>query len=246
MLSDSGWTGRKFLQETLYRDSHIKVEEEPKTRVCGVCEPNQTLIPLPEINKIAVDPVILWDALDDRQTIRTYSDEEMHKWELSLLLHYTQGVRKKKNGSHFRTVPSAGALHPFETRIIVNRVSGLEPGIYRYLPLDHALVHEECHSGDHQSLCHVCKNPNLISSSAISFIWTAVPERMIWKFGPRGWRYLFIEAGHICQNLYVACAALSLGVCAIGSYNDDDINCILGIDGDSEFCIYLASVGKTK
>ncbi len=96
MLSDSGWTGRKFLQETLYRDSHIKVEEEPKTRVCGVCEPNQTLIPLPEINKIAVDPVILWDALDDRQTIRTYSDEEMHKWELSLLLHYTQGVREKK------------------------------------------------------------------------------------------------------------------------------------------------------
>jgi SagB-type dehydrogenase family enzyme len=143
-------------------------------------------------------------------------------------------------------VPSAGALHPFETRIVVNRVSGLEPGIYRYLPLDHALVQEECHSGDRQSIAQACKNPHLIESSALAFIWTAVPERMIWKFGSRGWRYLFIEAGHICQNLYVAAVGLCLGVCAIGSYRDDDINCILGIDGASEFCIYIASVGREK
>jgi len=245
MQSDSSWTGHRFLQETLYRDSH-QIEEEPKTRVCGVCEPNQKIILLPDPSEIPLDPVILWDALHDRNTIRVYSSEEIHKWELSILLHYTQGVREKENGSNFRTVPSAGALHPFETRIVVNRVNGLEPGIYRYLPLDHALVKEECHSGDHESVAKICRNPNLVASSAVSFIWTAVPERMIWKFGQRGWRYLFIEAGHICQNLYVVCAGLSLGVCAIGSYNDNDMNCILGIDGESEFCIYMASVGRKK
>ena len=243
MQPDSTWTGHRFLRETLYQDSKQKVEE-PKTHVCGICEPNQTIISLPAPKEIALDPIILWDALENRQTIRSYSIEEINKWELSIILHYTQGVREKENSSHFRTVPSAGALHPFETRIIVNRVNGLKPGIYRYLPLDHALVREECHSGDHESVAKVCKNPNLFTTSAVSFIWTAVPERMIWRFGQRGWRYLFIEAGHICQNLYVTCAGLGLGVCAIGSYNDNDINCILGIDGESEFCIYMASVGK--
>jgi len=246
MQSDSLRTGHHFLEETQLHDEQKKPEPEPKAKICGVCEPNQSIITLPAPSEIAVDPVILWDALDDRKTTRAYSQEELHKWELSLLLHYTQGAGEKKNETNFWTVPSAGGLHPFETRIVINRVNDIEPGIYRYLPLDHALVREECHSGDHQSVAKCCKNSSLISTSAVSCIWTAVPERMIWKFGPRGWRYLFIEAGHICQNLYVACAGLSLGVCAIGSYNDNDLNCILGIDGASEFCIYLASVGKKK
>ena len=129
--------------------------EEPKTRICGVCEPNQTIISLPDHRKIPLDPVILWDALDNRETTRQYSDDELYRWELSTLLHYTQGVRDKENGSHFRTVPSAGALHPFEIRIVVNRVSGLDPGIYRYLPLDHALVREDCYSGDRESVAKV-------------------------------------------------------------------------------------------
>lgn len=245
MPPDSSWIGDRFLQETLYRDSKVKTEE-PKTRICGVCEPNQTIISLPDPRKIPLDPVILWDALDSRETTRKYSQDELYRWELSTLLHYTQGVRDKENGSHFRTVPSAGALHPFEIRIVVNRVTGFDSGIYRYLPLDHALVREECYSGDSASVAKVCKNHVLIATSAVSFIWTAVPERMIWKFGQRGWRYLFIEAGHICQNLYITCAGLQLGMCAIGSYDDNEINCILGIDGKTEFCIYMASVGRKQ
>lgn len=246
MQSDSAWTGYHFLKETLMRDDSSYQGLEPTTKICGVCEPFQKIIPLPSHGEIPVDPVLLWDALDERQTIREYSDDELHKWELSLLLHYTQGVRDNASASHFRTVPSAGALHPFETRIVINRVSGLDPGIYRYLPLDHALVEEACHSGDHHSVAKICRRPALVSKSAVTFIWTAVPERMIWKFGARGWRYLFIEAGHICQNLYVVASGLNLGICAIGSYHENDLNCILGIDGENEFCIYMASIGKKK
>lgn len=246
MQSDSLWAGQRFLKETHFQDTKSVSEHEPKTRICGVCEPDQSIIPLPEITNLPLDPVILWDVLEERKTVRSYAEDEIHKWELSLLLHFTQGVRNSGNGTHFRTVPSAGALHPFETRIVANRVSGLNPGIYRYLPLDHALVKEECHSGNHESVAKACRNPALISNSAVSFIWTAVPERMIWKFGSRGWRYLFMEAGHICQNLYIAGTGLSLGVCAIGSYNDSDIDCILGIDGENEFCVYIASVGRKK
>ncbi|NLV25699.1 MAG: SagB/ThcOx family dehydrogenase [Methanomicrobiales archaeon] len=246
MHSDSSRTGYRFLKETILQDSLPSQSKEPTTRICGVCEPDQVLIPLPTPDAIPLDPVLLWDTLDNRHTIRDYSDDELHKWELSILLHYTQGVREKNGPSHFRTVPSAGALHPFETRIVINRVSGIPPGIYRYLPLDHALVQETCHSGDHLSIAKTCKKPSLVSESAVTFIWTAVPERMIWKFGQRGWRYLFIEAGHICQNLYITATGLHLGICAIGSYNENDIHCILGIDGETEFCIYMASVGKKK
>lgn len=157
MQSDSLWTGHHFLKETLFHDDQKKPETEPKTKICGVCEPNQSIITLPAPSEIAVDPVILWDALDGRKTIRVYSHEDIQRWELSLLLHYTQGSREEKNGTYSRTVPSAGALHPFETRMVINRVDGIEPGIYRYLPLDHALVREECHSGDHQSVAKSCQ-----------------------------------------------------------------------------------------
>lgn len=161
------------------------------------------------------------------------------------MLHYTQGV-SGDGPDHFRTVPSAGALHPFETYIVVNNVEGLVRGIYRYLPLDHALVQETCHVGDLEAISSACKRPELVTGSAITFIWIAVSDRILWKFGARGWRYLFIEAGHICQNLYLVATALECGACAIGSYHDDKINCALGIDGIKQFCIYMASVGKRK
>jgi SagB-type dehydrogenase family enzyme len=184
--------------------------------------------------------------MDARRTVREYSSDRLKKWELSLMLHYTQGVSEDGNENYFRNVPSAGALHPFETYIVVNRVEGLDSGIYRYLPLDHALVEEKCHAGDTSSIAAVCRRPELVTGSAVTFLWIAVPDRILWKFGSRGWRYLLIESGHICQNLYLVATALGCGACAIGSFRDDDMNCALAIDGESQFCIYMASVGKKK
>jgi SagB-type dehydrogenase family enzyme len=175
--------------------------------------------------------------------VRTYSDESIMRWELSLMLHYTQGISDERV-QHLRNVPSAGALHPFETYVAVNRVDGLQKGLYRYLVLDNALVHEKCQIGDIDSIANACRRPELIKNAAVTFLWIAVPDRLVWKFGPRGWRYLFIEAGHLCQNLYLVATALGYGACAIGSYRDDEMNCALGLDGEDQFCIYLATVGK--
>lgn len=247
MEPSAGQTGDLFLEQTRLQDnieSTTSALEGPK--VCGMCEPSDSLIFLPKPSGIQTDPFLLLETIEDRRTIRQYSPESLMKWELSLLLHYTQGVSREGEGPYLRNVPSAGALHPFETYIVVNRVEGLNPGIYRYLPLDHALVQEKCHVGDNESIAAACRRPDLISGSAVTFIWIAVPDRLLWKFGPRGWRYLFIEAGHLCQNLYLIATALGCGACAIGSYRDDEMNCALGIDGKEQFCIYLASVGKRK
>lgn len=247
METPAGKTGRFFLDQTRLQDigqGTSPYNKEPK--VCGVCEPAQNLIYLPKPSEIPMDPMLLCDTMEMRRTIREYSEESIHRWELSLMLHYTQGVSEGGGTSHLRNVPSAGALHPFETYLVVNRVDGIERGIYRYLPLDHALVRESCHVGEGESIATTCRRPDLVRNSAVTFIWVAVPDRILWKFGNRGWRYLFIEAGHVCQNLYLIATALECGTCAIGSYHDDEMNCALGIDGEEQFCIYLASVGKKK
>lgn len=247
MEPSAGQTGHLFLDQTRLQDNLVQASPIPEgPKVCGVCEPFISLIHLPKPSEIQTDPYLLLDTIENRRTIREYTSESLMKWELSLLLHYTQGVSEEEGEQHLRNVPSAGAIHPFETYIVVNRVEGLNPGIYRYLPLDHALVQVKCHVGENESIAAACRRPELVSGSAVTFIWIAVPDRLLWKFGSRGWRYLFIEAGHLCQNLYLIATALGCGACAIGSYRDDEMNCALGIDGEEQFCIYLASVGKRK
>ena len=130
--------GRIFLKETSLSDVPVASEmKEPK--VCGLCEPSEKIIFLPKPTEIAYDSIPLYETIEHRRSIRSYTNESIMRWELSLMLHYTQGVSSEEN-PHLRTVPSAGSLHPFETYIAINRVEGLQSGIYRYLPLDHALV----------------------------------------------------------------------------------------------------------
>jgi SagB-type dehydrogenase family enzyme len=239
--------GRFFLDHTLLLDTSVLTpSKEVDPKICGICEPSESIIPLPELKEIQTKPYLLFDIIKNRRTIRQYASDCLKKWELSLMLFYSQGISDEEGAPHLRAVPSAGALHPFETYIVINRVDGLSKGLYRYLPLDHALVEEKCPAGGIDTIASACRRPELISDSAVTFIWIAVPGRVLWKFGSRGWRYLFIEAGHICQNLYLVATALECGTCAIGSYKDDEMNCALGVDGEEQFCLYLASVGKKK
>jgi SagB-type dehydrogenase family enzyme len=67
---------------------------------------------------------------------------------------------------------------------------------------------------------------------------------MKWRYGERGYRYLYLDAGHVCQNLYLAAESINCGVCAIAAFSDDDMNSLLKIDGVEQYVIYLATVGK--
>ena len=71
-------------------------------------------------------------------------------------------------------------------------------------------------------------------------------ERMTWRYSERGYRFLHLDAGHVCQNLYLAAEAISSGVCAIGGYNDNDINPLLGLDGRNHFVIYIATLARSE
>ena len=67
---------------------------------------------------------------------------------------------------------------------------------------------------------------------------------MSWRYGQRGYRYLHLDAGHACQNLYLAAEAIGCGACAIAAFSDEAVDELLGLDGQSRFTIYLAAVGR--
>lgn len=219
-------------------------------------------LPMPEIQKpirdgqqlIALTPlkelegfsgVTLTEAIGNRRTIRKYDPENMMTLkELSYLLWATQGVRKNTGTGAFRTVPSAGNRHPFETYLSVFNVQGLEQGIYRYLPLDHSLVLEGKVENLREKVNTASKGQIFVGAGSVAFIWTAVPYRTEWKYTLAAHKSILLDAGHLCQNLYLAAEALGYGTCAIGNYSQELADKLVEVDGKEEFVVYMAPVGK--
>ncbi|MBN1344115.1 MAG: SagB/ThcOx family dehydrogenase [Phycisphaerae bacterium] len=189
---------------------------------------------------------VFWRRVASRRSRRNFADEALELGELSTLLWATQGVLKMMDGHTMRTVPSAGARHPLETYVIVNRVESLAGGLYRYQPLEHQLVQlrEDARLGFQAAMA--CLQQNMVALCGATFVWTAVIDRARWKYQQRGYRYIYLDAGHVCQNLYMACEFLHLNCCAIGAVDDDVMNELIGVDGREEFVIYLAVVGKRR
>ena len=182
---------------------------------------------------------------ESRRSIRKYANKPISLNELSYLLWCSQGVKKLvDNRATFRTVPSAGARHAIETYILVNNVDGLEKGIYWYNALEHkiSLVINTKNIAD--KITEACFSQKFVKKSAVTFIWIADIHRMAWRYGDRGYRYLFLDAGHICQNVYLAAESIDCGVCAIAAYDDDKMNSLLELDDEKQFVIYLATAGK--
>lgn len=207
---------------------------------------NRKLIPLPGTNEWkSIKGVDLLTAIKNRKSHREYKPAPLNLEELSFLLWATQGIRKVINpGRAFRTVPSAGCRHAFETYLCVLNVQGLEPGIYRYSALENCLILEFYEEELSKKIVEATLGQSFIGTAAATFIWTAVPYRMEWRYGRAAHRTIAIDGGHVCQNLYLACEAIDAGCCAVGAYNQGLMDRLLRVDGKDEFTIYLASVGK--
>jgi SagB-type dehydrogenase family enzyme len=208
----------------------------------------------PDAERIALIPpaefqtlprVDLLFAIGNRQSRRQFSETPLMLEELSFLLWATQGVREQSDAGHARrTVPSAGARHALETYLCVLNVQGLDRGFYRYLPLEHQLVVEYRGESAAGKIGWAAFQQNWISSAATVFIWSAIPYRTEWRYGLAAHKVILLDAGHVCQNLYLACEAISAGTCAVAAYDQELMDQLLKIDGKDEFVIYLAAVGK--
>ena len=207
----------------------------------------------PTIELPAPDPTILtkpdlFTCIADRVSHRRYSDESLTIQELAYMLWATQGVRKVTMGGKgsLRTVPSSGARNPFETYLAIHRVHGIEPGVYRYLPFEHKLV--QLFAGERlaEKLGELAMDQPFVGQAAVCLIWSAVPYREEWRYGTQAAKGILLDAGHVCQNLYLACESIGCGTCAIAAYRQEELDRFLGLDGEDELVVYLAPVGKVE
>ena len=183
----------------------------------------------------------LHSLLKNRKSRRSFKIEPLSLAELSYLLWSCEGVRENKGKYSFRTTPSGGARHPLDLYVFARRVGELKPGLYRYLPLEHSLVLER--DGDDSKALDEALMGQLRNSSCV-LLWAAVPYRSEWRYGKAADKLVALDAGHSCQNLYLACEALGLGTCAVGAYDQQRLDEYLGLDGEDMFALYAAPVGR--
>ncbi len=209
--------------------------------------PDAALVDLPPFEswRDRIGTIALVDAIARRESRRRFAPEPLSLDELAFLLWATQGVRETVGDvATLRTVPSAGARHSFETYLFVFNVRELEPALYRYLPLSHRLARLRTMQSMRSRLTEACLGQRFAAGGAVTFVWTTIPYRMEWRYSLAAHRVILIDAGHVCQNLYLACEALNAGTCAIAAYDQDALDALLGVDGKDEFAVYLAPVGK--
>ncbi|HHT44017.1 MAG TPA: SagB/ThcOx family dehydrogenase [Fastidiosipila sp.] len=188
--------------------------------------------------------VPLSELITHRKSVRKYAAKPVTLHDLSYLLWATQGVRKKQDSDTvWRNVPSAGNRHALETYIAVRDVTGLEPGIYLYRPLEHALVFVHKPDDYQEQLSKSVYRQLFVSKAPLVFIWAAIPWRMEWRYSEASVKVIALDAGHVCQNLYLAAQSLGLGVCGVAAYDQELIDQFIQVDGKDEFVVYLGSVG---
>ncbi|MCX7710845.1 MAG: SagB/ThcOx family dehydrogenase [Clostridia bacterium] len=205
------------------------------------------MVDLPKPGEIKLGHTDLRNVLENRTSIRDYSNTPLSLEELSYLLWCTRGIKEiLPNSITFRTVPSAGARHAFETYLLINRVEGIEPALYKFLDTEHKLSLFNDREHIAKDITKACLNQRFVQESAVTFIWVAVYSKMAERYRERSYKYLHLDAGHVCQNLYLSAESIGAGVCAIAAYNDDKLNDLLELDGKERFVIYIATAGMKK
>jgi len=204
------------------------------------------LIDLVDPKDFQIGSIPLIDAIASRKSHRVFTDESLTLEELSFLLWSTQGVREVDENRVWtkRAVPSGGGRQPFETYLLINNVEGLVRGVYRYLPIEHKLVVVSNELPDAEYLMDKAWFQNFIGKSAVVFVWAAIPYKTEWRYSLISYKDILIEAGHICQNLYIACEAIDAGTCAIAAYEQKVLDELIQVDGYDEMTVYISPVGK--
>ncbi|WP_018589587.1 SagB/ThcOx family dehydrogenase [Terrisporobacter glycolicus] len=245
---------RSFLKSNFNEFKNIKTDKMkklPQPEDVKSYDPNSMIINLPDLSDDIIKKQNIYECIKERRSARFYSDESISLEELSYLLWATQGITgTNKSGMTYRTVPCSGATHSFETYLFIMNVVGLEKGIYRYLPKEHKLLFMfELEDADKKIDAITLDQPfvpHFAKKAAVTFAWSTTPYRSEWKFDISAHKKILIDVGHVCQNLYLAGDSVDAGVCAIGIYDQEGVDNLLQLDGEEEFIIYLAAVGKKK
>lgn len=209
------------------------------------------LIKLPNPFEVKLKKKNITNCILDRVSTRIFGNTPISLKDLSYLLFATQGIKNQTNDKRHahhavkRTVPSAGSRHPFETYIIAKNINGLKKGIYRYVATSNSLAVIKSGPVPIKDLSEAMCGQTFCSKAPALFVWTALPYRTEWRYGiTSSMKVILLDAGHVGQNLHIACEALGLGTCMIGAYLQTALDKIINVDGIEEFSIYTAPVGQ--
>jgi len=237
--------GDIFQRETKYHRGRI-----PMGGLDGISKPDiykrYSSVPRVKLPPPSFDQVIsIWEVMRRRRSVREFRGEPISSADLSQLLWASQGITQELQGTGLRTAPSAGALYPIETYLVINAVSELETGIYHYAVEPHEL--EQLKPGDFRNpIARAALDQEVAYFANVVFVWTAIFERSRWKYKQRAYRYIYLDAGHSAQNVALSAVSIGLSSCQIGALYDDEANVLLGIDGINESTIYMTAVGKER
>ncbi|TFG14167.1 SagB/ThcOx family dehydrogenase [Candidatus Thorarchaeota archaeon] len=226
--------------------THQKQKKDPPPLQKPV-EDESKIISLPDLEKFQIRENNLAAIISARRSHRKFTGGALSLDELGFLLWSTQGIQKVvgNQGANLRTVPSGGGRHPFETYLVVFNVKDLPAGIYRYIPLSHALLPlQQKQNVTTTDMKNVCRNQPYFRDASVVFVWSCIPYRTFWRYSDLATKVIAQDSGHLCQNLYLASTAIGAGTCAIGAYYQEEMDNMLDLDGEEEFVIYLAPVGR--
>ena len=186
-------------------------------------------------------------SLAQRRSVRKYAEQPLTLAEVSQLLWAAYGITRPvpdmpQLRGGIRTAPSAGALYPLELYVVAGNVTELVPGVYRYRPETHDLLLVA--AGDkRQALFEAAGGQTSVKSAPASIVYSAVFSRTTGKYGTRGReRYVCMDLGHSAENVYLQCASLGLGTCAIGAFDDAKLKSAV-LMPKAETPLYIMPVG---
>ncbi len=243
---------RNFMKSNYEEMKNIvsdQMKDLPQPPLQKEYDKDSEIIDLIPIAKIKIRNDNLTQNIENRKSHRQYKDEPLTLEELSFLLWASQGVksvyeRNNKSYATLRTVPSGGARHPFETYLLINNVTGLKRGLYRYLAIEHKLMFISELENQSERIIDATLGQKFTGKAAAVFIWSCIAYRGEWRYNIAAHKAMLLDAGHICQNLYLACEGIKAGTCAIAAYDQEKVDKIINVDGENEFSVYLAPVGK--
>ncbi len=183
----------------------------------------------------------LEECLARRRSLRYFADKPLELAQISRILWAAQGITDARRD--YRTAPSAGATYPIEIYLIAGKggVEGLGEGLFKYIPAHHSI--KFVRSGEFRDeLARNALNQRFIYSSPASLVLCGIYERTAWHYGKRARRFVHMEIGHAAQNIYLQSAALGLGTVAVGSFNDEMVGKLLGLEKD-ENPLYIMPLG---
>jgi SagB-type dehydrogenase domain len=188
---------------------------------------------LPEPDKASP----LSQLLVKRRSVRKFKKEPLKLEALSRILWAAYGITERNR----RVVPSAGATYPVEVYVFVKNVESLNPGIYKYDEREHSLILVK--DGDYsRELARACLDQNWVREAPVNIVITAVHSRTTEWYGERGFRYIYMEAGHIGQNIYLMAVEAGLGTVAVGAFRDEEVADLIGL-GEEYLVLYVFPIG---